>query len=80
MRAKPHSSFRGVSDLRMGDRWFDPQLRHYSFRGWMIVIATGFRTGKAASDLEMVLQGVILQITSKNNLRVAWIGALAGAV
>ena len=29
-------------DLKSGDGWFDPRLNQYSFRGLMIVIATGF--------------------------------------
>ena len=40
--AEPHSSFSSVTDLRTGGRWFDPWLGQYSFRGLMIVIATGF--------------------------------------
>ena len=40
--AGPHSSVSSVADLRTGGRWFDPWLRQYSFRGLMIVIATGF--------------------------------------
>ena len=39
--AKPHSSVGSFEDLRAG-RWFDPWLGHYSFRGLIIVIATGF--------------------------------------
>ena len=35
--AKPHSSVKGVADLRTGGPWFDPQLRQYSFQGLMIV-------------------------------------------
>ena len=31
-----------VADLRPGGCWFDPWLGQYSFRGWMIVIATRF--------------------------------------
>ena len=31
-----------VANLRAGGRWFDPRLGQYSFRGLMIVIATGF--------------------------------------
>ena len=31
-----------VVDLRTGGRWFDTRLGQYSFRGLMIVIATGF--------------------------------------
>ena len=40
--AKPSSSVGSVQDLRTGGRWFDPRLRPISFRGLMIVIATGF--------------------------------------
>ena len=39
--AEPHSSVGSVADLRTG-RWFDPLLGQYSFRGLMIVNATGF--------------------------------------
>ena len=38
----PHSSVGSVADLRIGGRWFYPPLSQYSFRGLMIVIATGF--------------------------------------
>ena len=41
MFAESHSSVGSVADLRTGGRWFDP-LGQYSFRGLMIVIATGF--------------------------------------
>ena len=37
-----HSSVGSVVDLRSGGGWFDPRLCKYSFRGLMIVIATGF--------------------------------------
>ena len=59
--AEAHSSVGSDADLRTGGRWFDPRLSQYSFRGLMIVIATGlilsplFRQwlcGKAASGLE----------------------------
>ena len=40
--AEPHSSVGSIADLRTGGRWFDPCLDQYSFRGLMIVIATGF--------------------------------------
>ena len=40
--AKPHSLVGSVADLRTGGRWFDPRLGQNSFRGLMIVIATGF--------------------------------------
>ena len=39
--AKPHSLVGSVADLRTGGRWFDARLSQYSFRGLMIVIATG---------------------------------------
>ena len=29
-----------LADLRRRGRWFDPRLGHYSFRGFMMVIAT----------------------------------------
>ena len=40
--AEPHRSVNSVQGLRPGGRWFDPRLGHYSFRGYMIVSATGF--------------------------------------
>ena len=40
--AEPHSSVGSVADLRTGGHWFDPRLDQYSFRGLMVVIATGF--------------------------------------
>ena len=40
--AEPHRSVCSVPDLRTRGRWFDPRLGQYSFRGLMIVIATGF--------------------------------------
>ena len=40
--AESHSSVGSVADLRTGGLWFDRQLDRYSFRGLMIVIATGF--------------------------------------
>ena len=36
----PHSSVGSVADLRTGGRWLDPRPGKYSFRGFMIVIAT----------------------------------------
>ena len=37
----PHSSVGSVADLRTGGRWLDSRLGQYSFRGLMIVNATG---------------------------------------
>ena len=42
--AESHSSVSTVADLITGGRWIDPQLGQYSFRGLMIVTATGFIT------------------------------------
>ena len=42
MFTKPYSPVGSVQDLSTGGRWFDPRLGQYSFRGLMIVIATGF--------------------------------------
>ena len=77
-RAKPNSLVGSVADLRTGGRWFDPRLGLYSFRGLMIVIATGFIPlsplsvvstrricGKAASGLQRILCGVLVKRTSE---------------
>ena len=40
--AELHSSVGSVADLRTGSGWFYPRHGQYSFRGGMIVIATGF--------------------------------------
>ena len=42
IHAEPHSPVGSFVDLRIGGPWFDPWLCQYSFRGLMIVIATGF--------------------------------------
>ena len=62
-----------IMELRTGGRWFDPRIGQYSFRGLMIVIATGFillsplsvvptivTPGKAASGLGRILCGVLV--------------------
>ena len=36
IKAEPHSSVASVTDLRTGDRYFDPRHGQYSFRGLMI--------------------------------------------
>ena len=71
---EPNCSVGSVADVRTGGRWFDPRLGQYSFRGLMIVIATGFiplsslsvvsimrLCGKATSDLEGILCGVLVK-------------------
>ena len=40
--AKPHGSVGSAANLRTGGRWFDPRFGQYTFRGLMIVIASGF--------------------------------------
>ena len=42
-----------VADLRTRGRWFDPRLGQYSFRGLMIVIATGFSPLSFVSTMVM---------------------------
>ena len=71
--AEPHSTVGSVADVRTGGRWFDPLLSQYSFRGLMIVIATGFTPlsplsvvstmvcWKTASGLERILCGVLVK-------------------
>ena len=61
-----------VVDLRIGGRWFDPQLGQYSFG--CPCFENG--CGKAASGWERILRGVLV----KKNSRKAWIGALATAI
>ena len=54
--AEHHSSVGSVADLRTGGRWFYLRLGQYSFRGLMIVIATGFisvSTLSVASTINM---------------------------
>ena len=76
MQRLAHSSVGSVADLRTGGRWFDLQLGQYSFRGLMIVIATGFiplsplsvvstkkKYAKAASGLERILCRVLVKRT-----------------
>ena len=74
-RPELHSSVGSVADLRTGGFWFDPRLGQYSFRGLMIVIATGFISflfnrcplfrqwfcGKAAIGLERMLCGLLVK-------------------
>ena len=57
--------------LRTGGRWFDPRLGQYSFRGLMIVIATGFIP---LSPLSVVLTMVMWESShrlGKNTVRSA---------
>ena len=75
-----------VQDLRTGDRWFDPQPGQYSFRGLMIVIATGLIPLSPLSVVSTMNMWESSQRLGKNtvlvkkNSRKAWIGALAAAL
>ena len=83
--AKPNSSAGSVADLGTGGHQFNPQLGQYSFRGLMIVIATGFIPLSPLSDvLTMVmwesnrwLGKNIVRSTGYKNSRKVWIGAPA---
>ena len=83
-QAEPHSSVGSSADLRTGGQWFDLRLGQYSFRGLMIVIATGFIPlsplsvvstmviAKAASGLERILCGVLVKRTPGKDGWVLW--------
>ena len=83
-----HYSVCSVADLRTGGHWFDPRLGQYSFRGFMIVIATGFiplSTLSVVSTMFMWessqwLGKNIMQSTGQKNSRKARIGALASTI
>ena len=71
-----------VEILRTGGRWFDPRLGQYSFRGFMIVIVTGFIPLSPLSVVSTKVMGEssqwfgnnIVRSTGKKNFRKAWIG------
>ena len=77
-----------TSDLITGSSWFNPRLGKYSFRGLMIVIATGFILLSPLSFVsKMVLCKCsqklgknVVQSTGKKNSRKACIGARAAAI
>ena len=66
IRAEPHSSIGSIADLRTGGRWFYPRLRQYSFRGRMIVIATGFIPLSLLSALSTMVMWESSQWLGKN--------------
>ena len=86
--AKPHSSVGCVAVLRTGGRRFDPRLGQYSFRGLMIVIATGFIILSPLSVVSTMvmwessqwLKKNIVRSTGYKHSRKAWIGALAAVI
>ena len=88
LKAEPNSSVGSVADLGTGGSWFDQRLGQYSFRGLTIVIATGFvlpslthccplfrqwSYGKAASGLERILCGVLVEGTQEKLGKVHWL-------
>ena len=78
--AEPHSSVGSNADLRTGGRWSDQRLGQYSFRGLMIVIATGSSPLSALSIVSPTVMWESSQWLGKNILRsMDWIGALAVA-
>ena len=74
-----------VEYLRTEGHWFDAQLSQYSFRGLMIVIATGFNPLSqlsVVSTIDMLessqwLGKDIARSIGEEDSRKAWIGALA---
>ena len=67
--AEPHSSVGSVADLRTGGRWFDPRLGQYSFRGLIIVIATGFIPLSLLSVVQTMVRWENSQWLGKNIVR-----------
>ena len=88
MYAEPHTSVNNVADLRTGGCWFNPRLSHYSFRGLMIVIVTGFIPLSMLSVVSTMVVWESSQCLGKNivwstgskNFRKTWIGVLAAAI
>ena len=85
---EPHSTVGSVVDLRTGGCWFDPWLSQYSFRGLMIVIATGFIPLSQQSVVSTMVKWEssqwlgknIVQSTGKRNSGKAWIGVLTAVI
>ena len=65
----PHSSVGSVADLRTGVCWFDAWLGQYSFRGLMIVIATGFIPLSPLSVASTMVMSESSQWLGKNFMR-----------
>ena len=65
-QAEPHSSVGSIADLRTDGHWFNPRLRQYSFRGLMIVIATGFIPLSPLSVVSTMVMWEISQWLGKN--------------
>ena len=67
--AEPHSSAGSVADLRKAGGWFDHRLGQYSFRGLMIVIATGFIPLSPLSTVSTMVMLESSQWLGKNIVR-----------
>ena len=86
--AKRHSSVGSVADLRTGGHFIDPRLGQYSFRGLMIVIATGFIPLAPLSVVSIMVKWGKQPVAWKEyfaeywlkNSRKAWIVALATVI
>ena len=61
---------------RIADRWFDPQLGQYSFRGLLIVIATGFISLPPLSIVSTMLMWESSQWLGENIVRITWLNIL----
>ena len=87
LASEPHSLVNSIADLRTG-HWFNPRLGQYSFRGLMIVFATGFVPPSAMSVVStmVILESSqwlgknIVQSTGKKNSRKTWIGILTAMI
>ena len=77
MDAEPHRSVGSTADLRTGDRWFDPGLSQYSFRGLMIVIWTGFFLLSPLSVISTMVMWELKQpVAWKDNCAEYWLKEL----
>ena len=66
---EPDSLVGKVAVLRKGGRWFDPRLGQYSFRGLMLVIATGFISLLPLSVVSTLVMWESSQWLGKNSVR-----------
>ena len=62
----PRRSVGSVANLKTGGHWFDPRPGQYSFRGLMIVIATGFIPLSPPSVVSTMVMWESSQWTAKN--------------
>ena len=62
----PHSSVGSAVELRTGGRWLDPWLSQYSFRGLVLVIATGLNSLSPLSIVSTMVMWESSQWLGKN--------------